>query len=203
MRFRFFVACMFFWSVVSLCMLLWCASVSPTPTGASSRDDVSAVTLNEPTTFCTFITYNNNTPSSLDINDNEVEECIREIRKADWKEVHIVSDDTNSGMKQFFYIFEEPFGPKNTTCFSKNTTGEIYNITIACVNFTEPSAAFNDTTEYHNWNISSTASYPNYTSTIMVVAFYTSDVIQSRLINEVASETFAGKVDSDSPRWTG
>ncbi|CAG9534296.1 unnamed protein product [Cercopithifilaria johnstoni] len=100
-------------------------------------------------TYCTFITYNDNISLAWYISDDQMEKCIREIEKADWKEIYTVPDDINSGIKQLFYIFEEPFVPKNTACFSKGETDKIYNITISCVNFTEPEAAFNDTTEYN------------------------------------------------------
>uniref|UniRef100_A0A0R3RVG2 DUF4177 domain-containing protein n=1 Tax=Elaeophora elaphi TaxID=1147741 RepID=A0A0R3RVG2_9BILA len=45
-----------------------------------------------------------------DTSDDQMEKCIREIEKSNWIEVHAVFDDTINGVKQFFYIFEEPFG---------------------------------------------------------------------------------------------
>ncbi|EFO23535.1 hypothetical protein LOAG_04950 [Loa loa] len=98
--------------------------------------------------FCTFINYNSNMSLVLDIDDNQMEKCIQEIQNGNWKEIQSVPDDMNNSITQFFYIFEEPFVPKNAACFSNDTTDDIYNITIACMNSIELSVELNNTTEY-------------------------------------------------------
>lgn len=70
---------------------------------------------NESKTACTFITHNDEMSLTWDISESEMEECIREVEKANWKEVHTIADDTNSGMKQLLYVFEEPFSQFSVT----------------------------------------------------------------------------------------
>ncbi|VIO97647.1 Uncharacterized protein BM_BM17715 [Brugia malayi] len=121
--------------------------------------------------LCTVISYNDNTNISLrwDIDDNQMKRCIQQIQQnTNSKEKHIVFDDRNNHITQFFYVFENSFASKNITCFTNNATDEIYNITISCMNFTEASAALDDRMEYYSWNSSMISSYyANYTSTTM------------------------------------
>uniref|UniRef100_A0A8R1TV64 Uncharacterized protein n=1 Tax=Onchocerca volvulus TaxID=6282 RepID=A0A8R1TV64_ONCVO len=125
---------------------------------------------NESMTSCKLITYNGNMSLAWNISDDQMEKCIREVLNADSKQMHTVLDDTNNGIVQFFYTLQQPFIGRDTPCYSNDTMDEIYNITIVCVNSTEPAdynfADLNESTEYYDWN-SSLIPYLNHTSTTM------------------------------------
>ncbi|VDK86452.1 unnamed protein product [Litomosoides sigmodontis] len=142
--------------VASLCLLLQFA------TRGNLVQAMVETHWNESKISCTFITHDNGMALTWDMSESEMEECILEIEQANWKEIHTVPDDTNSGMRQLLYVFDEPFivPAKPVRAAVKHRYPRVsdfpplshflsllllpnYSTTLKAV-----SAVFNDTTEY-------------------------------------------------------
>lgn len=116
---------------------------------------------------CKIINHNSDWPLSLNLSNEQMEECMREIQNVNSKLKVVANDVEINSTKQLFYIVQKSHTPNDTKCYviDSNITSELPSVTVECITFDQLIDKNNITLwpEYLEWNTISNSSW-NITS---------------------------------------